>query len=370
MVAGAEVASRSASVRVLFGPPPPMGRRWRALTGVALAVLALHAALFSILYGDDAAPSAAAAGAPQRLPVALHIRELAGPAPAPLGGEGVVPAAPQPRATVTGPTPARIAQATQAAAAPAQVPTAETAAPRPDAPVATAEPPAEARAEGDELPLYPTLSPPAFAYAYDLQRGAERGSLTLRWRPDGAHYEASLSATLADAPLFDLRSSGGFDAAGLAPQRLTDRRRGRSLQAANFQRDRGRITFSGVATEQTLAGGVQDRLSWMLQLAAIAAADPALAAPGGQIRLAVVGVRGEADRWIFTHEGEETLALADGSRVRTARLVRLPRYAYDTRAEVWLDPARHFLPLRVRLSNPPSGRDALQFEWRGTLAPP
>ena len=354
MTTGAEVVSYGASVRVRSGPPPQGARRWRVLAGAALAVLALHAGLFSILSAGDPGSGSAMEGVAPRRAVALHVREVAVPAPLPLADPGAASPAP-PRAAVVEARPSRMLAAGPPVAVPADLPPAESGAPQSDAPVATAE----ARAEGDALPLYPTRPPPAFAYAYDLQRGAERGSLTLRWSPDGAHYEASLSATLADAPLFDLRSSGAFDAAGLAPQRHTDRRRGRSLQAASFQRDRGRITFSGVAAEHALAGGVQDRLSWMLQLAAIAAADPALAAPGGQIRLAVVGVRGEADPWTFAHEGDETLALADGSRVRTARLVRLPAYPYDTRAEVWLDPARHFLPLRVRLSNPPSGRDAL-----------
>jgi len=66
------------------------------------------------------------------------------------------------------------------------------------------------------------------------------------------------------------------------------------------------------------------------------------------------------------HRGE-VLALAGGA-TPAVRLLRLPEQAYDTRAEVWLDPARHYLPLRVQLSNPPSARDALQLEWRGALA--
>lgn len=360
MASGAGAASRSVSQRAPLGPSPGAGRRWPALAGVALAVLALHAVFFSILSGDDPAPNAALAGVPQRLPVAWHVLALAAPVPPLRTGEGATAPAPR-RAAGVGTR----RMPTTIAGPPPELSLAGTAAPMPDDPVATAE----TRAEGDKAPLYPTRPPPAFAYAYDLQRGADRGSLTLRWRPDGEHYEASLSATLADAPWLDLRSSGGFDAAGLAPLRHTDRRRGRSPQAANFQRDGGRVTFSGFETERALAAGAQDRLSWMLQLAAIAAADPALVAPGGQIHMAVVGVRGEADRWTFAHQGDETLALADGSRVRTARLVRLPARAFDTRAEVWLDPARHYLPVRARLSNPPSGRDALQLDWRDALAP-
>ena len=170
------------------------------------------------------------------------------------------------------------------------------------------------------------------------------------------------------APLLALDSVGGFDDAGIAPARHTDRRRDRGTQAANFRRDLGKVTFSGPAVEYPLPPGAQDRLSWMLQLAAIAAAEPALVGPGGRVSFLVVGARGDADVWTFVHAGEEALALPEGS-TSTVRLLRAPGRAYDTRAEVWLDPARHYLPVRARLSNA-SDRDALLLVLREVLPPP
>lgn len=329
-----------------------LGRREFAV--IAAAVTALHFALLLALAADDDAPPQGAAAA-QRKPAAMQVRALMPALPvAALQATPIAPprAAPAPRSR---PHVAVVAN-------PSAQPLAET--PR-DEPRAKAPPAAEG-----EVPVYRTLPPPAFAYAYDLQRGTERGSLELHWRSDASGYEARLEGELGGKPLLTLQSAGGFDAAGLAPQRHTDRRRGRSLQAANFQRDAGRITFSGPATEHALPAGVQDRLSWLLQLAAIAAAEPALAGPGGRISLVVVGVRGDAGVWTFTHAGDEALALAGGASAQTIRMLRQPVHPYDTRAEVWLDPARHFLPLRARLSNPPSGRDALQLDWREALAQP
>lgn len=204
-------------------------------------------------------------------------------------------------------------------------------------------------------PTYRTLMPPPFAFAYDLQRGAESGSVELQWRTDGEQYEARLAATTRDgAPWLAWASRGGFDAAGLAPLRHTDRRRGRGTQAANFQRDAGRISFSGPSVEHPLPPGAQDRLSWMLQLAAIAAADPAQVGTGASVSIVVVGARGDADVWTFVHAGEEALDLASGS-VQALHLRREPGHLYDTRAEVWLDPARHYLPVRARLANAADG---------------
>jgi len=159
---------------------------------------------------------------------------------------------------------------------------------------------------------------------------------------------------------------GSIDAAGLAPLRHTDRRVGRSALAVNFQREAGKVTFSGPSFEHALAPGMQDGLSWLLQLAAIAAAEPSLVGPGGRVLLRVVGVRGEADVWAFIHVGEERLSLVDGEAM-TVRLRREPGHAHDAGVEVWLDPARHHLPVRARWSNA-SAAEALQLELRAVDA--
>ena len=249
--------------------------------------------------------------------------------------------------------------------APSRQPTTPDAARAPaDAPVTGAVP----VTASVDLPVYRTLVPPAFAFGYELKRGVASGSGELRWQPEGDHYRARLAGSAGDAALLAWDSVGGFDDAGIAPQRYTDRRRDRSTQAANFRRDAGKVTFSGPAVEHPLPPGAQDRLSWMLQLAAIAAAEPALVGPGGRVSFLVVGARGDADVWTFVHGGEETLVLPVGSAT-TVRLLRLPGRAYDTRAEVWLDPARHYLPVRARLSNA-SDSDALLLVLREVLPLP
>ncbi len=322
----------------------------RHFGAVVLGVLALHAMLPYLL---DEPPAAVAGAVPPKLAAALQVRTLASPLSVRAEATPAV-AMPVRRQAAPGP---RALAATPPMPAPVAVP--------------PAEPPAAAAASppGDLPPVYRTLPPPAFAFGYELQRGTQRGSVELQWRADGGQYQARLAGTLAGAPLMAWHSVGAFDAAGLAPQRYTDRRKGRSLQAANFQRDAGKITFSGPAVEHALAPGAQDRLSWMLQLAAIAAAEPSLVGPGGRVSFVVVGVHGQADVWTFVHVGEETLALPEGD-AQAVRLLREPGRAYDTRAEVWLDPTRHYLPVQARLSNPPQERDALQIVWREALATP
>jgi hypothetical protein len=139
------------------------------------------------------------------------------------------------------------------------------------------------------------------------------------------------------------------DDAGLAPLRYAESRRGRELRAANFQRDSGRVTFSGPQLEYPLVPGMQDRLSWLIQLPAVLQANPALAQPGEQVQLAVVGTRGDTEVWTFTVQSRGPLALPEGSVPDAVHLLREPRRPYDTQVQVWLDPARQHLPVQAWL---------------------
>ena len=122
----------------------------------------------------------------------------------------------------------------------------------------------------------------------------------------------------------------------------------------------GAHPVAGGMALRTLLPGAQDRLSWMVQLAAIAAADPARGAAGDRVVLPVSGARGDADAWVFVAGDAEPVDLP-GQRVEQAQVWRrAPRKPYDTQVEVWLDPARHFMPVRLKLSTPGS-TDSLEF---------
>ena len=121
------------------------------------------------------------------------------------------------------------------------------------------------------------------------------------------------------------------------------------MRAVNFQRDNGRVTFSGPQLEYPLVPGMQDRLSWLVQLPAVLQANPALAQPGAQVQLAVVGTRGDAEVWTFTVQGRGALETPAGLVADAVHLLREPRRPYDTQAQVWLDPARQHLPVQAWL---------------------
>ena len=60
----------------------------------------------------------------------------------------------------------------------------------------------------------------------------------------------------------------------------------------------------------------------------------------------------------------KTLAMA-GDTLATVHLLREPRHPYDTRVEVWLDPARHHLPVRATMGS--GDEDRLELRLREAI---
>jgi hypothetical protein len=70
--------------------------------------------------------------------------------------------------------------------------------------------------------------------------------------------------------------------------------------------------------------------------------------------LMVVGVRGDALPWRFEAVGVEDLELPAGPVRGALHLRREPQRPWDSRVDVWLDPARHHLPVRLRMRQGPN----------------
>jgi Protein of unknown function (DUF3108) len=236
-----------------------------------------------------------------------------------------------------------------------------------DASVDEVAPPASTSAD-TAVPVYATRLPTSTRLRYQLQRGAVIGSGQLVWQRQGDAYELSLEGELQGMPVVGSISRGAIDADGVAPLRLADRRRSRELRAANFQREAQRITFSGPQVEYPLVAGAQDRLSWMIQLPAIVEADPSLARTGTRVTLFVVGTRGDAEAWHFEVQGRQALELPADEVADALHLLREAQRPYDTRVEVWLDPAQQHLPVRAVLTTVPGGQP-LEFRLLGANPP-
>lgn len=333
---------------------PQRPLRWPQAVLLLCAVLLLHAgALRGLAHPLPPGPRSAA-------PAALQVRHIEPAAPTETP-RAAAQAGADPRAKSAA-VPAN--PAAEPAAGPAADPAADLATAWPDAskhaaPAPAAGPPAAhappATASETQVPTYATQPAPAATLVYEMRRGGRTGRAELHWRPANGRYELGLEATGFGPQSPGSASVGGFDAAGLAPERHVDRRRGRDQRAVNFQRAGGFISFSGPQLTHTLQPGAQDRLSWMLQLPAILQANPALSAPGAQISLWVASTRGESDVWSFTVQNSEMLDLPGGRVDAALRLLRRPLRPYDTHVEIWLDPSRQHLPVQLLLALRPGG---------------
>ncbi len=330
------------------------GPNFAARLGVVIAAtLLLHTA---ILGGADWVwPSTAAPPVPS---ATLQVRVVAPMAPA--AREPVMmPAAPRP----TGPVvrakpPARAIVAARPAVvadkpanAPAVVAPVQLSQALPAAAPASAERVDGADpADDDAISLYRTRLPMATTLRYEVSRGALHGTGELVWRPQGDRYALKLDFKLGGLTILSQASTGSLDAAGIAPLRFTDQRPRRGTTAANFRRDgdgdSDKITYSGSQSVFALKPGAQDRLSWMLQLAAIVAAEPQLGVPGAKVVMQVTGSRGDAGVWVFRCMGAEPVDTRSGP-IDALKFVREAREAYDSTVQVWLDPQQQHLPVRA-----------------------
>jgi hypothetical protein len=313
------------------------GVRWRPLVAITTVVLCAH--------------GLALRGVPVRLqwarpvlPVPVSVREVPAPQFRHASGDSAAPETSRP-VHVRAPDAAR----------PMRVPVADPVAQR-----GNAVPTPASSAPGHSAPVAIPESATWRYVASGRWRGMPvEGEAQLAWQHDDAAYEASFAIDVPPQRRLQ-NSTGALGEDGLRPLRFSQRVRGE--EAAHFDRAQGRITFSSNRPDAALQAGAQDRLSVLVQLVALVAADPGRFVPGASMSLQVAGTRG-ADDWQFTVDGDEQLALPAGS-VSALKLTRQPEGDYDIRLEVWLAPGRAYAPVRLRLT--PPNADWLDMQWSGT----
>ena len=223
-----------------------------------------------------------------------------------------------------------------------------------------------AAAGAREWPVYPTQAPPSATLHYALVQGgaasAVGGSAVLVWQREERGFSLRLATAIGDRPPREWQSTGAFDTAGVAPLRLVERERGRDKRTLSFDRDGGRVRFSGASATPAIAPGVQDRWSWIAQLAAIAEAGARRGERPVRWELQVAGLRGDLERWTFQAlpsgapppelQGND-LSMRGDRDPALLHVLRATEHPYDLRIEAWLSPALHHLPAGLRMSTPP-----------------
>lgn len=266
-----------------------------------------------------------------------------------------------------------------AASAPVPIPAASSAqgvAANPLETASTTSPAASVASASASAQAAPVTSPSAItAYTvpgsvrlkYNVSGGKDRLSYTARaellWLQDGNTYEArqEVGAFLLGSRTFT--STGRMTANGLAPLRYSDK--ARNEQAAHFDRERQRVTFSANTPEAALQSGAQDRVSVFVQLASMLGGAPDKYPVGTAINVQIVGPRA-TEVWTIAVEGEEKLNLP-GGELSAVKLIRAARGEFDLKTEIWLAPLLGYLPARIRFTQ--ANGDFVDMAWRATEAP-
>jgi len=300
----------------------------------------------------------AAAPVPLPLPVTAPEPERE-PAPTPTPTPAV-PAAPP----VPAPLPAPDAKVAESPA-PAPKPQPEPA----PAPVVPAPAPAPAAAPVQAPPSRPLVWPGSKVLAYQLEINSFPlpARAELRWRHDGAQYEASLA--LQSLISVTRSSKGAITPQGLEPLRYGEKITARGETAVHFQRDKGIVSFSNNKPSAVLMAGMQDEVSVFFQVAAMLGGSPQHFVIGTEIPLQTAESR--AVRAMVFVVGKSEVVDLPGGRVPTIYLSHTEPPRFDggrsSKGEIWAAPGLDYLPVRIRITEP-SGT-TYDLRWSQTLAP-
>ncbi len=278
----------------------------------------------------------------------VPLRKTAATRPRPAAAQSTAPSAAM--LSVESAAPVSLAPETIAPPAPATE-VAQTPEPTPAEPLAAAGPttPApEAVPPETSLPTVPTDALPGsvrLKYVLKSSKLPFSANAELSWQQNARSYDARVELSLFGLTRVQT-SRGEIGPNGLEPVRFSDKFR--SELAAHFNHEQGKVTFSANTPDAVLLPGAQDRLSVMIQLAALIASAPERYPELTTIAIQTIGPR-DAAPWIFTVRARETLDLPGGTQ-ETIRLVRNPRREFDQKVELWLAPALGYLPARIRIT--------------------
>lgn len=364
----------ASNTNAALSPPLPLGR-----AALLLAVsLLLHAAALTMLRDRLHEPAREGITRSRTIDAALIFerpaspppRALPAPKPRPRPRPAPPPSPPQ-AATAAAPaaavaSPPHDETSGGAAAAPESAPPAETPpveAPPAETPPVETTPDVEQRGRPATADLALELAeiggaraslPAAATYAYrtsDSRYPSFSGQTTIEWRFDGdaQRYETRLRTTVFDVAIAEITSTGAVRGFGLAPERYVQKTATRAAVAVNIDWSRRVVTFSRRSDERPAREGIQDRLSFQFQLMALAQNLPDAFAPGARVSMQVAGT-GDVETYDFLVVGSETLTLEEGP-IETVKLDRPKGPGAETRVEVWLAPARRWLPVMLRFTD-------------------
>lgn len=190
------------------------------------------------------------------------------------------------------------------------------------------------------------MPPQRVVMQYEMSRnGTAMVEVTETLEHDGRNYRISSEArgkglfALAERGTARRMSRGVIDAHGLKPVEFRDRRGNGPEAVAHFDWSKKTLAqeFEGRNETLPLAGPAQDRLSFLYWFA--------FAPPAKDIDVLIADGRGTT-RFRYKAAGRETLKTPAGD-IEALHLVKQRDGPEDRATDLWLASGRHFLPVRI-----------------------
>lgn len=180
-----------------------------------------------------------------------------------------------------------------------------------------------------------------------------RGAIQLNFTPDGRYSiklvtEAVGWATVfASKPLY-AETIGSIGPGGLRPERYTHRSPRGKEEVSVFDYENKKITYSSLKEPLPLLNGIQDRLSFMIQLAWMMKVAPERFTLGEAIGLPMAG-RNKVEDVSFWVESDADVVMPGGVLVPAVHLSSHRQGdRFKGKIDIWLDRTDRLLPVRIR----------------------
>lgn len=193
------------------------------------------------------------------------------------------------------------------------------------------------------------------AYWGDFKEGSPiaRGSIELSF-PEPDRYQIRLvtkalgwASIFAPKPL-QAETSGRLGPGGFLPDRYTHVTPRGKEEVTQFDYQANTVTYSSIKEPFALPTGIQDRLSFMLQLAWMMKVAPERFSLGESVTVPMAGRKAIEDV-SFMVLSDQPLILPGGILVPAVHLSSYQtRERFSGRIDVWLDQADRLLPVRIR----------------------
>ncbi len=205
----------------------------------------------------------------------------------------------------------------------------------------------------EELPKMGGVALNAFWGNFSEGNLVAKGALKLSFpAPDRYQIELVTHAVgwaklFASAPL-QAKGEGRLGPGGFLPDRYTHRTPRGKEEVSTFDYQKEKIFYSSLKEPLLLPKGVQDRLSFMIQLAWMMKVDPERFFLGGSLRIPMAG-RNKIEDVEFLVLDDADVVLPGGVLVPAVHLSSAREGTnYKGRIDVWLDKTDRLLPVRIR----------------------